>query len=70
MTRYPLYSKLGESRGRYGPVRKISPKTGIHPRSVQPLASRYTDYTTPANTYTYVSVSKTKTCAKSTVTFV
>jgi hypothetical protein len=51
MTRYPLYSKLGEPRGRYGSVRKISPTPGTDPRSVQPLAIRYTDYALPANTY-------------------
>jgi hypothetical protein len=28
-TRYPLYRRLGETQGRYGQVRKISPPTGI-----------------------------------------
>ena len=41
-TRYPLYRKLGGPQGRSGRVRKISPPTGI-PRTVQPVASRYTD---------------------------
>jgi hypothetical protein len=42
-TRYPLYRKLGGSQGRCGGVRKMSPPTGFDPRTVQPVASRYTD---------------------------
>jgi hypothetical protein len=30
-------------------VQKNSPTTGFHPRTVQPVASRCTDYTTPAH---------------------
>ena len=41
-TRYPLYRKLGGPKGRFGQVRKISPPAGIDPRTVQPVASRYT----------------------------
>ena len=36
-TRYLLYRMLG------GRVRKISPPPGFDPRTVQPVASRYTD---------------------------
>ena len=46
-TRYPLYRRLGGSQGRSGQVRKISPPPGFHPRTVQPVASRYTDYAIP-----------------------
>jgi hypothetical protein len=42
-TRYPLYRRLGGPKVRSGRVRKISPPPGFDPRSVQPVASRYTD---------------------------
>jgi len=45
-TRYPLYRRLGGPHGRSGQVRKISPPPRFDPRTVQPVASRYTDYTT------------------------
>ena len=45
--RYPLYSMLGGYQSRYGQVRKISPPTGFDPRTVQPVASRYTDWAIP-----------------------
>ena len=45
-TRYPLYGGLGGPQGRSGQVRKISPPPGFDPRSVQPIASRYTDWAT------------------------
>ena len=45
-TRYPLYRRLGGPQDRSGQVRKISPPPGFDPRTVQPVASRYTDYAT------------------------
>ena len=45
-TRYPLYRRLGGSQGRSGQVRKISPAPGFDSRTVQPIASRYTDWAT------------------------
>ena len=45
-TRYPLYRRLGGPKGRSRQVRKISPPPGFDPRTVQPVASRYTDYAT------------------------
>jgi len=48
-TRYPLYRRVGEPQGRSGQVRKISPPPGFNPRTVQPVASRYTDYATRLN---------------------
>jgi hypothetical protein len=45
-TQYPLCRKLGGSQGRSGQVRKNSPPPGFDPRTVQPVASRYTDYAT------------------------
>jgi hypothetical protein len=42
-TRYPLYRRLGGPQGRSGQVRKISPPPGFDPRTVQPIAIRYTD---------------------------
>jgi hypothetical protein len=47
-TRYLLYRKLGGPQGRSGRVRKISPPPGFDHRTVQPVASRYTDYAIPA----------------------
>ena len=43
-TRYPLHRSLGGLQGRSGQVRKISPPPVFDPRTVQPVASRYTDY--------------------------
>jgi hypothetical protein len=43
-TRYPLYRKLGEPKGQYGRVRKISPTPSFDSQTVQPVASRYTDW--------------------------
>jgi hypothetical protein len=42
-TRYPLYRWLGGPQYRSGRVRKLSPPRGVDPRTVQPVASRYTD---------------------------
>jgi len=47
-TRYPLYRRLGGSQGRSERLRKRSPPLGFDPRTVQPVASRYTDWTIPA----------------------
>ena len=43
-TRYPLYRRLGGPQGRSGRARKISPPPGFDPRTIQPVASRYTDW--------------------------
>jgi hypothetical protein len=53
-TRYPLYRRLGGLQGRYGRVRKISPPPGYDPRTVQPVASRYTDWAIPAPFFHYM----------------
>ena len=45
-TRYPLYRRLDGPQGRSGQVRKISSPPGLDPRTVQPVASRYTDWAT------------------------
>ena len=47
-TRYPLYRSLGGPQERSGRVRKISPPLGFSRRTVQPVASRYTDWAIPA----------------------
>jgi hypothetical protein len=44
MAQYPLYRGLGGPQGRSGQVRKISPPPRFDPRTVQPVASRYTDW--------------------------
>jgi hypothetical protein len=43
-TPYPFYRRRGEPQARSGRVRKISPSPGLDPRTVQPVASRYTNY--------------------------
>jgi len=48
-TRYPLYKRIGGAQGRSGRVRKISIPPGFDLRTVHPVASRYTDCTTPAH---------------------
>ena len=45
-TRYPLYRRHGGPQGRSGQVREISPQPGFDPRTVQPVASRYTEWDT------------------------
>jgi len=42
MTRYPLYRRLVGSQSRSGRVWKILPLLSSDPRTVQPVASRYT----------------------------
>jgi hypothetical protein len=42
-TLYPLYRRLSVPQGRSGWVRKIFSLTGFDPRTVQPVARRYTD---------------------------
>jgi len=46
-TRCPLYRGLGGPRGRSGQVRKISPSPEFDHRTVEPVASRYTDCAIP-----------------------
>jgi len=46
-TRYPLYKRVGRPQDRSGEVKKISLQQGFFffdPRTVQSVASRYTDY--------------------------
>jgi hypothetical protein len=47
-SRYPLYRRLGGTQGRPGEVRKVFPPSKFDPRTVQPVASRHTDWATPA----------------------
>ena len=55
-TRYPLYRRLGGPQGRSGQVRKISPPPGFDLRTVQPVASHYTDWATGPNVYRYITL--------------
>ena len=52
-TRYPLYRRLGSPQGQSGRVRKISPPPGFDPRTVQPVASRYTNWAIRAAVWVY-----------------
>ena len=61
-TQYTFYRRLGGSQSRSGQVRKISPPPGFDPRTVQPVASRYTDYAIPAlNCFSLLNIIKQKT---------
>jgi hypothetical protein len=48
-TRYPLYRRLGGPQDRSGRERKNSALPEFDPRTVQTVASRYTDYAIPAH---------------------
>jgi hypothetical protein len=48
-TRYPLYGKMGGAEGRSGQARKISLPPEFDSRTVQPVASHYTDYAIPCH---------------------
>ena len=54
-TRYPLYRRLGGPRSRSGYVRKISPPPGFDPRTFQPVASCYTDYTISTPEFVHIN---------------
>jgi hypothetical protein len=47
-TRYPFYKRLSGPQGRCGRVRKYHTPPGFDPRTLHPVASRYTDYVIPA----------------------
>jgi hypothetical protein len=48
MIRYPLYRRLGGPQGRSGWVLEISPPPGFDPRTIQLVASRYTEQLYPS----------------------
>ena len=48
-TRYPLYRRLGGPQDQSGRVRKISPPPQFDTRTVQLVASRYTDCAIPVH---------------------
>jgi hypothetical protein len=56
--RDPLYRRLGGTQGRSGRVREISPPPWFDPRTVQPVASRYTNWAT-GPTYMFRALSLT-----------
>jgi hypothetical protein len=51
MKRYPLYRRLGGPQGLPGRVRKLSPPPGFDSRTVQSVASHYTDWAIPARIF-------------------
>jgi len=48
-TRYSLYRRLSGTHGRSGRMRKFLPPPGFDPRTVQLVASRYTDWAISAH---------------------
>ena len=55
-TRYPLYRRLVGPQGRSGQVQKISSSPGFDLRTVQPVASRYTDWATRPTGYVIIGL--------------
>jgi hypothetical protein len=53
ITRYPLYRRLGGPQGRCRRIRKTSPTPEFDHRTVQPVASRYTDWANAKFYYKY-----------------
>jgi len=53
-TRYPFYGRLGGLQVCSGRVRKVSPPSGFGLRTVQPVMSRYTNYSVLAHTYDFI----------------
>ena len=51
-TRYPFYMRLGGPQDRSGPAENLVP-TGIRPRIVKPIISRYTDWDTRPTSKNY-----------------
>ena len=51
--RYTLYRRLGGPQGRSGRVRNISSPPEFDPRTVQTIASGYSDCAIPANVALY-----------------
>jgi len=51
VTRYPLYRRLVWSQGRCGRMRQIAQSPGFDSRTMQTVASRYTDCAIPAHRY-------------------
>jgi hypothetical protein len=58
-TRYPFCRRLSGPQNRSGRVRKFSPPPGFDPRTVQPVASSYTDYAIPVHSHEQLQM---KTC--------
>jgi hypothetical protein len=52
----PLYRRLVRPQGRSGRVRKISPPPEFDPRTVQPVASSYTDWAIAAQIVDYHNI--------------
>jgi hypothetical protein len=52
-TLYPLYGRLGGPQGMCRRLRKISPSPGFDPLTVQPVASRLTEWPIPARYFGY-----------------
>ena len=57
-TRYPFYRRLGRSQGRSTSRENLTPSPGFDPRTVQPVASRYTDWAILAHSALMVYMQK------------
>jgi hypothetical protein len=58
-TRYPLYRRAGGLQSRSGRVQKTSPPPGFDPRTVNRVASRYTDWAIPAPKHLWLTMKNT-----------
>ena len=64
-SRYPLYRRLDGTDNRSGRVWKISPPPGFDPRTVQPVTSRYKDWTIRPKLHVICPVQTTQSAANS-----
>jgi hypothetical protein len=55
-TRNPLCRRLGGPQGQCGQVWKIVPSLAFGPRTIQPVASHFTDYAVPSRLYSDVKI--------------
>jgi hypothetical protein len=53
-TQYPSYGRLGWPQGWSGWVQKISLPLGFDPQTIQPVASRYTDWAVGVHSVEYI----------------
>jgi len=58
--RYPLHRRLVGPHGWSGQVWKMSPLPGFDPRTIQPVANRYTNWATQPTIYIYIYIYSTQ----------
>jgi hypothetical protein len=62
-TRHVFYRRFGRPQGRSGRMWKVSPPLGFNPRTVHPVASRYTDWANQAHLNSIIGTEFKRVCA-------